>query len=164
MMNKALLAELRQEAASTRKMLERVPFDQSDWKPHPKSMSLGKLACHVADLANWLPLTLRTTELNFAGSDYVQLKASSREELLSAYDGFLQEARTALEKATDEDLMQPWTLRSGEHILFTLPKAVVIRSMVFNHFIHHRGQLSVYLRLLQVPVPGMYGPSADDVE
>jgi uncharacterized damage-inducible protein DinB len=157
-----LIAELQQEAKTTRKILERVPMDNPDWKPHEKSMALGRLAVHVAELPNWVNMTLDTDELDFAKSAYNPPNAKSGKELASLLDKNVTEAVEALNKYDDAHYMTNWTLRNGEQIYFTLPKIAVLRSMVYNHIIHHRAQLGVYLRLLNVPLPGSYGPSADE--
>ncbi len=161
--NKGLIAELQMEAASTRKMLERVPLDKSDWKPHEKSMKLGRLAGHVAELPGWVAMTMTTDELDLSKMDYKPTMSTSTEELVGVLDTNVGKAMAALENAKDEDFDKMWTLRNGAHEIFTMPKKAVIRSMAYSHHYHHRGQLSVYLRLLDIPVPGMYGPSADDV-
>lgn len=161
-MNRALIAELQMESASSRKMLERVPTDRNDWAPHEKSMKLGRLSTHVAELPGWVAFTIQADELDFLNMDYKPVTNPTSEELVALHDLNVKNAIEALEGASNEDLEKPWTLRRGEHIIFTMPKKVVIRSMAFNHMVHHRGQLSVYLRLLDVPVPGMYGPSFDE--
>jgi len=160
--NQALIAELKNEAASTRKMLERVPDNLLGWKPHEKSYPLGKLAAHIADLPGWVTMALQTDELDFEKRAYKSASSESTKEILDTLDAKVSEAITALEQAKDEDFGKMWTLRKGEHVYFSMPKASVIRLFSVSHLIHHRGQLSVYLRLNDVPVPGMYGPSADD--
>lgn len=162
MMNQILIPELKHEAASTRKMLERVPAESWDWKPHEKSMALGRLASHVATIPAWMTITLTTGELDFAKGDYKPPVATSTENLLEIFDESYQTALQHLETASDETLRGNWSLLNGGHHLFTMPRMAALRSFVMNHLIHHRGQLSVYLRLLGIPVPGMYGPSADD--
>ncbi|MEO7083544.1 MAG: DinB family protein [Gemmatimonadaceae bacterium] len=157
-----MLAEFTHEAAQTRKVLERVPADQKDWKPHEKSMTLGRLASHIADMPNWTPLTLNANELDLA-SGYNMAPFTTTEAMLAAYDANVEKAKAALRNFKDEDLATTWTLRNGEHVILAMPKGQCLRSMCFNHNVHHRGQLSVYLRLLGVPVPGMYGPSADEM-
>lgn len=157
-----MLAELAQESATTRRMLERVPAAHIHWQPHAKSMTLGRLATHVADLPSWMTMTLKTTRLDLAETEWKPMVFNTSEELLAHFEEVLAEATTALQDATDEDLFVPWTMRQGEQVFFTMPRIQVIRSMVLNHIVHHRGQLSVYLRLLDVPVPGSYGPSADE--
>lgn len=161
--NHSLIGELKLEAANTRKMLERVPVDKNDWKPHEKSMKLGRLATHIAELPGWITMTMMTDELDFEQFEYKQHMPATTEELLAKHDENVAQAISILENANYEDFDKMWTMRRGDHIFFTLPKKVVMRSFSFNHMYHHRGQLSVYLRLLHVPVPGIYGPSADDV-
>jgi len=157
-----LLAELKQEAANTKKVLERIPMDKYSWKPHEKSMTLGRLAVHIAEMPEWLTMTLTTDELDFGKGKYKPTVVNTSEELMDIYETKLAAAVQSLEAATEEDLNKLWCLKNGGHVIFTLPKAAVIRSMVFNHIVHHRAQLGVYLRLLDIPIPGMYGPSADD--
>lgn len=161
-LNTALIAELKQEAAKTKKMIERVPVDKADWKPHDKSMTLGRLTLHVIDMTDWITYTIMSDELNLAGNFPNDPMPSDGAGLVKRLDKLEAKAIEALENASDEELNKPWTLRHGDHIIFTLPKKVVLRDMCFNHIIHHRGQLSVYLRLLNIPIPGMYGPSADE--
>lgn len=163
MLNQSLIPELQHEATSTKKMLEKVPADKFDWKPHDKSMSLGKLAAHVANIPNWLTLALTTDEFDFAKAGYKEDTAATPQELLAVFDNKYQQALQALQNASDEALRTSWTFRSGDHVIFTLPRIAAIRTLAMNHLLHHRGQLSVYLRLLDVPVPGMYGPSADEM-
>jgi uncharacterized damage-inducible protein DinB len=159
----ALIAELKMEAANTRKILERVPVDKNDWKPHHKSMSLGRLATHVAEIPGWVNTTLNADELDFATTPYEARVAASNEELLNILDKNVADAVTTLENVRDEEFDRMWTMRNGEQVYFTLPKKVVLRTFAFSHNFHHRGQLGVYLRLLDVPVPGMYGPTADEM-
>ena len=161
-LNQSLLAELKQEGASTRKMLQAVPFNNPSWKPHDKSMSLEHLASHIAELMGWISMTIHTNELDFAKLPYKPLQHNSTEDLLKLFDEKFAAATADLSNATDENLRGPWTLRNGETIYFTMPRIGVIRSMALNHSIHHRGQLSVYLRLNDIPLPGMYGPTADE--
>ncbi|MFN0035429.1 MAG: DinB family protein [Saprospiraceae bacterium] len=155
-----LLNELRQEAAVTRKYLERVPFDKIEFKPHEKSETLGRLAIHVAEIIAWWKESIENDELDFI--DFEPKDIKSTEELLSYFDDLLIEAEQVLKAAKDEDFEKNWCMRHGEDILFTLPKKQVLRAFCMNHLIHHRAQLGVYLRLLDVPVPATYGPSADD--
>lgn len=161
--NQALINEFTHEAASTRKMLERVPLEKQDYKPHGKSMKLGGLAVHVAGLAGWIAMILNTDELDFSKWDYKPHQPKDNADLLRHFDEHVQQSVDALKKASAEDMMKPWSMRSGDHVFFTMPKVAAIRSFAMNHMIHHRGQLSVYLRLNEVPVPGMYGPSADEM-
>ena len=158
-----LLAELKHEATGTRKMLEKVPDEKLLWKPHEKSMSLGRMATHIADIPVWAERILLADEFDFSKAAYKTIPTASVREILERFDKRLHEAVTLLETTSDEKLNQPFTLRSGEKIFFTLPKKVVLRNFAFNHIYHHRGQLSVYLRLLDIAVPGMYGPSADEI-
>jgi uncharacterized damage-inducible protein DinB len=162
MLSQSIIPELKQEGAQTKKILEKVPFDQWQWKPHQKSMALGRLASHVAELPKWITMCINTDELDFSKRGYKANVFESREQLLQHLDQNVQEALATLEKTTDAQLLENWTLRNGEHVIFTMPKIAVIRSMAMNHMIHHRGQLSVFLRLMDIPVPGMYGPSADE--
>ena len=162
MLNQSLLPELQHETASTRKMLERIPFEQWDWKPHEKSYSLGKLATHIATIPDWMTVTITTDELDFSKGDYKPQAPASKEQLLQIFDEASSKALHSLQGASDENLKGPWSLKNGSHTIFILPRLATLRSFVLNHLIHHRGQLSVYLRLLDVPVPGMYGPSADE--
>ncbi len=160
-----LIAEVKMEAANTRKILERVPVDKHDWKPHAKSMSLGRLATHVAEVPSWITATMAKDELDFATfADLMGHVAATNEEMLGILDKNIEEAIATLEKSKDEDYEQPWTLRNGDVKYFTLPKKVVLRTYALSHNYHHRAQLGVYLRLLNIPVPGMYGPTADEME
>lgn len=158
---KMLLKELEQEAKTTRKMLERIPDDKYDWQPHPKSMKIRNLATHIAELPTWVSLTLATTELDFAISPYQPVIIDDTKSLIELFEKSLVSARKDLEKATEEDLKPDWTLRNGDQIYSVSSKLEVIR-MSFSQIIHHRAQLGVFLRLLDVPIPGSYGPSADD--
>lgn len=161
----ALLPEFDMEMASTRKMLERVPESKRDYKPHAKSGSLGWLAWHVADLPHWVVETIHKDELDFAPAGAPRPAPpvmESRDKLLASFDEKVAAARTAIAGASDEHLAKPWTLKGGGQTIFSMPRAAVLRSFVMNHLIHHRAQLGVYLRMNDVPVPGMYGPSADE--
>ena len=159
--NEAFIGELQHEAATTRKLLERIPAETFDWKPHEKSMSMHRLATHVADMFGWFQPTLEQDELDFANG-YEEPKPANTEELVAIFDKNVAAAMESLQKTDDAAFMNDWTLRNGEQIYFTMPKAGVIRSFVMNHIVHHRGQLSVYLRLNDIPVPSIYGPSADE--
>lgn len=164
-LNQALLPEFDHEMANTRKTLERVPEDKFGWKPHAKSMTMGRLSTHVAEMPGWVPTTLESESFDFAppGAPPFQPKtAATRAELLEIFDKNAATARAALTGATDAQLMVTWTLLSGGQTIFSMPRIAVLRSMVMNHIIHHRGQLAVYLRLNDLPVPGLYGPSADE--
>ena len=157
----SILPEFDQEMANTRKVLERVPEDKFSYKPDPKSMTMGRLAAHVAEMPTWGSMTMRMDSLDLAGP-FTPFTPSNRAELLAGFDKNISDVRAAIAAASDEAFMQPWSLKRGDQVLFTMPRTAVIRSMVMNHIIHHRAQLTVYLRLNGVPVPGMYGPSADE--
>jgi uncharacterized damage-inducible protein DinB len=160
-----LLPEFEHEMANTRKILERVPEDKVNWKPHEKSMTLGRLAGHVAALSNWAVHTLKLPSLDIKPREdgsYESLTMTSRQQVLEEFDRSVAEAKAALQGASDEDMAQVWTLSSQGKTFLSMPRAAVLRNVVMNHMIHHRGQLSVYLRLNDVPVPGMYGPSGDE--
>lgn len=159
--NESFIGELQHEAATTRKILERIPAEKFDWKPHEKSMAFGQLATHVADMFGWFPATLETDELDFS-KGYDQPKPATTEDLVNIFDKNVAAAIETLKNTSDETFGQNWTLRNGEQIFFEMPKRQVLRGMVMNHIVHHRGQLSVYLRLNDIPVPAMYGPSADE--
>jgi len=161
MNGKALLPEFDQEMASTRKMLERVPEEHLAFKPHEKSYSLLELAAHVANIPTWVGVTLTTTELDL-DQPWDRREPTDRGEVLADFDAAVSGARPVLERTTADDMEVDWTLRSGGQVWFTQPRGAVFRSFVMSHLIHHRAQLGVYLRLLNVPVPGMYGPSADE--
>jgi uncharacterized damage-inducible protein DinB len=151
--------------ANTRKTLERVPEDKFAWKPHEKSWAMGGLATHLANLPSWAVLTLSQDSFDMAppgGEPWKNPLASSRQELLEMFDKNIADARAAIAGASDERMFSPWSLLSGGNTLMTLPKIAVLRSFVMNHIIHHRAQLGVYLRLNDVPVPSIYGPSADE--
>ena len=161
-MSQALLPEFDHEMENTRKTLERVPFQNPNWKPHDKSPTMIWLASHVANIPIWGQMTMQSESLDLAGPFDRPKTPESTAELLSFFEKNRDAAREAIAKASDADLMQPWTLRSGSHTIFTMPKVAVLRSFVMNHMIHHRAQLTVYLRMNNVPVPGLYGPSADE--
>jgi uncharacterized damage-inducible protein DinB len=159
----AFIAEMKHEASLTRKMLEKVPLENKDWKPHEKSMSLGRLATHVAETTHWASDIHHIDDFDFMKNyNFNPHVAATTEELLTIFQTNLDKAIADLSVMTDEDFNKTWTVRRGEQIMFQTPKKVAIRGWAFSHLIHHRGQLSVYLRLLNVPVPGMYGPSADE--
>ena len=161
-LNDVFIAELENEAKATRRLLERVPLEKSDWKPHEKSMSMGRLASHVAEISGWVSYTLDADEVDFSKMDYKPKVAASNAELLEIFEENHKKALDSLKKAKDEDFMKPWTLRNGEQVYLTLPKAAVLRSFAYSHQIHHRGQLTVYMRLNDVALPGIYGPTADE--
>lgn len=159
--NEAFLSELDQEVASTRKILACVPNDKMAWKPHEKSMTLGRLAGHVVEMVGWGADTINNEKLEISAADYKPFEATSSKELVEKLDQNAAASRKAIAGASDQAMMQPWSLVFDGHTVLTMPRAAVLRSVIMNHVIHHRGQLSVYLRLLDVPIPGMYGPSAD---
>lgn len=163
-LNEPLLNELTHEADNTRKMLERIPSDHFTWKPHEKSMSIGEIGFHVANLPNWLTFIINQDELDLTGIERNKLTFSDTASLLEVFDKKVAAGIEVLQSASNENLRTPWKLRIGDHVIFEMLRIAVVRHMVLNHIVHHRGQLSVYLRLLNVPVPGMYGPSADEVK
>jgi uncharacterized damage-inducible protein DinB len=153
------LPEFDMEMATTRRVIERVPTEKGKWKPHPKSFSMGHLAQLVANMPGWITNAVSQTSLNLA--EYPGYSYENTETLIKAFDKHVKEARNVLASATDADLQVQWALRNGEQVYFTLPRVVVVRQHI-NHLIHHRGQLTVYLRLVDVPVPSIYGPTADE--
>lgn len=158
----ALLPEFDHETGTTRRLLERVPEDKLGWKPHQKSMTLGRLAMHLAEMPQWGEMTLKNTEVDFDPASYTPRETKSREELLSVFDQCVAATRNLLEQVSDAELMAVWTFKMDGKPVFSQPRIGVLRSMVMNHMIHHRGQLSVYLRENDVPLPSIYGPSADE--
>ena len=153
--------ELDRESAITRKMLERIPDDKYDWKPHEKSMTIRQLAAHIAELPTWITMTLTTDELDFATVPYDPPKVNDTKTLMELFETSLANGYTELKEENEARMDEPWTLRNGDQIYSTQPKSDVIR-MSFNQVTHHRAQMGVYLRLLDVPIPGSYGPSADE--
>jgi uncharacterized damage-inducible protein DinB len=161
----SILPEFDQEMATTRRVLDRVPEDKLDWKPHEKSYAMTDLATHLCNLPDWIGIALGQDSFDIAppGGEPPRAKpARSHTEILSRFDQAVATARAKLSQATDDNLMQPWTLMRGGQAMFTIPRVAVLRNFVLNHSIHHRGQLSVYLRLNDIPVPSIYGPSADE--
>jgi uncharacterized damage-inducible protein DinB len=158
----AMVREWDHETANTRRMLERVPWEKRDWRPHPKSMTLGRLALHIAQLAGRPAAILNSDGLDVAAPRPQAAEPHSTADLLASFDQGVAASRAALAGADPERLAQPWTLRRGEQIMASMPRAAAIRNMGMNHAVHHRAQLGVYLRLNDVPIPGMYGPSADE--
>ncbi|HET6227265.1 MAG TPA: DinB family protein [Bacteroidia bacterium] len=158
----SLLKELEQESKTTRKMLAIVPTDKFDWKPHAKSMNIQKLATHIAELPEWVTMTLTTSGLDFASNPYNPVTLNTTTDLMTYFEKALADGKAHLEKASDADLIPDWTLSNGEQILNKSSKAEVIR-MVYCQIVHHRAQLGVYLRLLNISIPGSYGPSADEL-
>lgn len=162
-LSQMLLPEFDEEMANTRKMIERVPEGQFEYQPHPKSMTLGRLASHVVELVGWGGNTLET-EVFEIEPGRPPLAVKTRQELLDDFDRNVKATRALIEKASDEDLQKIWTLKFGDKTVFALPRVAVLRGAVMNHLIHHRAQLSVYLRMVDVEIPGMYGPSADEMK
>jgi uncharacterized damage-inducible protein DinB len=146
---------------STRKTLERVPDGKFAWKPHEKSFAMGALATHVANLPSWVGIAMSTESLDVS-QPFAPPKADTRQELLAMFDQNVAAARAVIAGASDADMMKSWSLKMGEKTMFTMPRAAVLRSFFMNHIIHHRAQLTVYLRLNNLPVPSLYGPSADE--
>ena len=160
-----LLPEFDQEMRSTRRTLERVPQDKLTWKPHEKSGTMGWLAAHIALIPSWGTMTLTTESLDIAppGEPAHRIEpATDVAAMLATFDRLVEECRATLAAAADEDFTKPWTLLRTGQPMFTMPRIAVYRSMVMNHMVHHRAQLSVYLRLNDIPVPALYGPSADE--
>jgi uncharacterized damage-inducible protein DinB len=161
----SILPEFDHEMANTRKVLERIPADKLNWKAHEKSNTIGWVGAHLANIPSWTELTLTKDSLDIApvgGDPYRTPKAESVKAILEQFDASVAKGRAALLAAKDEDFFKPWSLLSGGKTVFTMPRIAVLRSFVLNHSIHHRAHLCVYLRLNNVPVPGLYGPSADD--
>lgn len=159
----ALVKEMQAEAQTTRKMLERVPADQFSWKPHEKSMVLRNLAVHLAELPGWVQMAFTSSELDFAQMDYKPTPAESTADVLALFDKSYEAGLGALKAAKEEDLEPQWTLRTGDKIHMVMNKYELVRH-AFAQTTHHRAQLGVYLRLLNIPIPGSYGPSADETD
>jgi len=155
------LKELEQEAQTTRKMLERVPNDKYDWQPHEKSMTIRRLATHIAELPSWVTMAIKTEGLDFQNNPYAPVVINNTAELLDYFEKEQANGKQSLNEASEDKLSENWTLSSGKDILYTANKGEVIR-MTYNQIVHHRAQLGVFLRLLNVPIPGSYGPSADE--
>ena len=156
-----LIKEFDQESQITLKFLERVPFDKIDWQPHKKSMTLKNLVVHIAELPGWITMALDTNEMDFASSPYEPSPVGNLDELLDLHQKSVESGRTSLENAHEEDLQPIWILRNGDQVISKMTKYEVIRHS-FSQTTHHRAQLGVYLRLLDIPIPGSYGPSADE--
>ncbi len=161
MTSDTLLPEFDQEMATTRKVLERVPDDAFSWKPHDKSFSMGDLATHVANIPSWVAATVDGDGIDLA-EPFEPPKAATRSEILALFDRNVAAGHGKIAGVSDERLRGGWSLRHGEQVFFTLPRSAVLRRFVLSHLIHHRAQLAVYLRLRDVPVPSIYGPSADE--
>jgi uncharacterized damage-inducible protein DinB len=163
--SQSLLPEFDVEIASTRKTLERVPEGKADYKPHEKSMPMGRLAGHLSEIPAWVTMTLSQDELDMnppGGTRYAPTVMSSRGELLAKFDDEVKKARETLASTSDEAMMRTWTLKNNGQKVMAMPRVAVMRSFVMNHMVHHRAQLGVYLRMNNVPVPSIYGPSADE--
>jgi uncharacterized damage-inducible protein DinB len=161
----AILSEFDHEMISTRQTLDRVPEGKGDWAPHEKSMKMGRLAGHVAELSGWAATIVGQDSLDFRAAGAPPMSPTvmtSHKQLLEVFDKKTAEARAAIAGASDETLLGPWTLLSGGQTIFTMPRVAVLRSFVMDHIVHHRAQLGVYLRLNNIPVPSVYGPSADE--
>ena len=160
-----LLAELEREAPATRRTLQRVPEGRGDWRPHPKSMSLGRLSQLVAGMPSWITMMLHQDELdvNPVGGKPPEPTYATNAELVAAFDAALDAGRAALRATTDEYLLTTWTLKSAGHVISEQQRHIAISDGVLNHLAHHRGQLTVYLRLTDASVPSVYGPSADEM-
>ena len=153
--------EMHSESGATRKLLQVVPLEKHDWKPHEKSFSLGRLATHIAEISGWVKQSLLEDELNFSAADFKPRIITTAGELLDLFEKNLNDSQQILRTTDDKRLDENWTMRNGEQIFFTQKKYDVLRTWCFNHQYHHRAQLGIYLRLLNVQVPGTYGPSAD---
>jgi uncharacterized damage-inducible protein DinB len=160
-LNQALLPEFDHEMANTRKSLERIPDNKFDWKPHQKSMTLGALAAHLATINGWTDAIISQDSFDVAVAPPTP-KFKNRQEILDAFDKGTAGARKAISAASDEQFMKSWSLLNKGQTIFTMPRIGVVRSFILNHTIHHRAQLGVYLRLNDIPVPSIYGPSADE--
>lgn len=156
-----LLKEFDQEAQTTRKFLKRVPIDKFGWKPHEKSMALQNLVVHIAELPSWVEMGIKTDELDFAARPYKPTPVGNSRELLALFEESVDRGKTALSQSNEEILLDTWTLRNADQVLSEMTKYEVIR-LAFSQTTHHRAQLGVYLRLLDIPIPGSYGPSADE--
>jgi uncharacterized damage-inducible protein DinB len=160
-----LTPEFEQEMATTRRLLERLPDEKFGWKPHEKSWTVGELASHIVEMLSWGSTTIKETAFDMqppGAEPYKPWIADSNAALLAKFDAGVAENKGLIAGASDADYMTDWSLQSGGQTLFTMPRVAVLRAFVFNHIVHHRGQLSVYLRLLDIPVPSIYGPSADE--
>ena len=163
--NQTLISELQHEFATTRRVLDRVPADKYDWAPHAKSMTAGRLASHIAEMTTWITATVHGDSLDLApvdGPKWEAYTATSTGELLAYFDKHVAEASAALATCDDDAMMGTWSLMMGGNVIMAMPRVACLRTFCMNHVYHHRGQLSVYLRLLDISVPSIYGPSADE--
>jgi uncharacterized damage-inducible protein DinB len=164
-MNQPLLMEFEREMGNTRRALERIPESTFAWRPHPRSNTMGWLVSHIANIPHWAVATLtrESFDVQPPGTEtYTMPEARTSVELMQTFDKNVAECRTALAVATDEQLMAPWSLLKGGETMFSMPRIAVLRGMIMNHLVHHRGQLTVYQRMNDIPVPSLYGPSADE--
>jgi uncharacterized damage-inducible protein DinB len=160
--NQSLISELQHEALGTRKLLERVKEDTYGYQPHAKSTTLIRLATHIAEIPGWLEPTIQLGEMDFAKMDYKPPVIQNNKDLLDLFDNSLKIGVEALKKADDSNLMETWTAKNNGAVVFAMPRVQVVRSMIMNHLVHHRAQLGVYLRMTDVPLPSIYGPTADE--
>jgi uncharacterized damage-inducible protein DinB len=158
----AMIAEFSNESKGTRKMLERLPEDKFTWKPHQKSMSLGELATHIAHIPHWAETILNDDQFDMSTADFNVEKQNSRQGILDYFDGKVEAFKKTLDGKSDEHLSKSWKLINEGHVAVDMPRAACLRAFIISHIIHHRGQLSVYLRENDVPLPALYGPSADE--
>lgn len=156
------LAEFEHEAATTRKLLERAPEDHYDWKPHPKSMSLRELCSHLAEIPVWVPFIFSADEFEVDPKTYRPFAAESRSDLLEKFDSNVKQVRETLGAQPDGVLQATWRFKAKGQVVFEFPRLAVLHNFILKHLVHHRGQLSVYLRLKDIPIPSIYGPSADE--
>ena len=161
-LSQLFLSELEMEAPITKRILERIPVESSAWQPHEKSFAMGDLAKHVAEIPGWMELMISANELDFGTMNYTPPVVENSADLIKLFEKNIAVAKEQLGKADESKYTDLWTMRHGAQIFFTMPRHQVIRRWIFNHVVHHRSQLGVYLRLLDIPVPGIYGPSADD--
>lgn len=160
--NQAFLGELQHENNTTKRLFERIPDEKLAWKPHDKSWTMGELASHIAEMGQWIQTTITQPELDFATGQYQPFKGQSMEEITKKHDENMAEAMKTIQGASDEVMMTPWKMRNGEQVILDMPRAAVLRGTILNHLYHHRGQLSVYMRMNDIPLPPMYGPTADE--
>jgi uncharacterized damage-inducible protein DinB len=161
----SILPEFEQEMAGTRKTLERIPDDKLEWKAHPKSNTIGWVGGHLAELPGWVEMTLKTDKLDInppGGNPYKPPKPTSHKQMVEIFDKNVATAKTAIRSTSDAEFLKPWSLLNAGATLFAMPRIAVVRSFVINHMIHHRAILTVYLRLNDIPVPALYGPSGDE--